>query len=103
MVVSTVAKLTPIEGWGFSEPFDGLLADAFQIDVIASGVSLAEDVIGWKARALDGKYAGALIELCPRNSPCSGTVTITVPAPVTDARPLFSGLADSEGLEKTWA
>ena len=93
--------LTPIDGWGFYESIDGELATPFRAEVQQKAVRFGPDVVGWSAKALDGKYAGAQIKVTPRNMPFVGVLVLEVTDPET-GKTLYSGFADSQGLDPDW-
>jgi hypothetical protein len=91
--------LEPHDGWGFVETVDGELAVPFHAEIDESGVDCGGGILGWRGRALDGKYANARLEMTPRNKPFSGPVVLSVRK---HDRELFNGIAFSEGLERSW-
>lgn len=94
--------LIPIDGWGFEENIDGKLAEPFEIEIVKERVEFASDVVGCQARALNGKYAGAYIDITPRHVECSGVVVLKVYKHGSQAERMFYGMADTEGLECSW-
>lgn len=93
--------ITPIDGWGFVETIDGQLASKFEIYNIRAGVEIAVGILGWKAEVLSPhhKYARMHVEMTPRHVENTGVVVVNV----TDGDLLvFSGMADTIGLERDW-
>ena len=97
MVVRII--LSPTEGWGYSETLDGELAAPFHAEIDETGVDCGSGILGWKGRAVDGKYSGAPVEMTPRLVSFNGLVVLHVG---DRGKLLFSGIADSNGLECTW-
>lgn len=92
----------PIDGWGFSETVDGTLAHAFHVDVIESEADFGHGIRGWKAKVLDGKYAGGWAEMIPRNNPWSQVVVLQVYPDAGNRVWLYSGMAETKDLACPW-
>lgn len=58
--------------------------------------------MGSKAKALNGKYAGCYLELTPRHVEWTEVVVLHVYANEKDENYLYSGMADTRGLECNW-
>lgn len=97
-----MVKVTPIDGWGFRESVDGKLARSFEIEVLESGVKFAPDVIGWKAKALNGKYKGSHVKVTLRHIDDPSAVVLEVFSTDSEQGTLFSGMADTTGLKRDW-
>lgn len=95
-------KIEPIDGWGFHEAVDGRLAGRFDAEVTEAKFKFAPGVIGWKARALNGKYAGCFIEVTPRHVEWTEVVVVSICRDEAGADCLFSGMANTEGLDCDW-
>jgi hypothetical protein len=97
-----MVNVTPVDGWGFHETIDGCLAPTFQIEILEDGFEFEPNIIGWKARALNGKYAGRTIRMTPRHVEWTRVVVLKVYKDDNSDGYLFSGLANTEGLECNW-
>ena len=95
-------RIEPFDGWGFAETIDGKLADPFDAEVTESEVDFGPNVVGWKARALNGKYAGCYLELTPRHVERTDVIVLWVFPDQHDRNYLYSGMADTTGLECNW-
>jgi hypothetical protein len=98
-VVVNIAAVVPNEGWGFLERIDGKLAPGFEIDVKETGVDIGNAILGWRGIVTTGKYAGAVIEMTPRHVRWDGCVVANV---IRDGALVFSGMAETAGLELDW-
>jgi hypothetical protein len=91
----------PIDGWGFKEAVDGKLAGEFEVSIDQAGVDIGDGIAGWRGTvATPGhKYDGLSLTMTPRHTIWMGVVVINV----TDREKLvFSGMADTSGLECDW-
>jgi hypothetical protein len=91
----------PIDGWGFLETVDGKLADEFEVSIDEAGVEFGEGIAGWRGTvATPGhKYDGLRLAMTPRHTHWTGVVVVKV----TDGETLvFSGMAETNGLECDW-
>ena len=93
--------VTPIDGWGFLENVDGKLAIPFEIVLDASGIDFGDGIKGWRAHLLSDnhKYSGMSVKLTPRHTRWDGVTVVTV---TNGDLLVFSGMADTEGLECNW-
>ena len=91
----------PIYGWGCLESIDGELAPAFEARIDAAGVDVGEGIRGWCGAVLSPghKYSGMALTMTPRHTSWSGVVVATVKSADTL---VFSGMADTSGLECDW-
>ena len=94
-----LVSVMPNEGWGFLERIDGNLAPQFDIDVKEAGVDIGNAIRGWRGIVTTGKYAGAAIEMTPRHVDWDGWVVANV---TRDGALVFSGMAETTGLERDW-
>ncbi|MXO89469.1 hypothetical protein [Pontixanthobacter aquaemixtae] len=97
-----MVRITPIDGWGYSETIDGRLARPFEAEILEEGVEFAADVIGWEARAVSGKYAGRLLKMTPRHVEWRQVIVLEVFASDDRSKMIFSGMANTTGLECNW-
>jgi hypothetical protein len=91
----------PVDEWGFMEEIDGKLADQFEISIDEAGVDIGGGILGWNGSvATRGhKYSGLNLSMSPRHTDWLGVVVINV----TEGEKLvFSGMADTSGLECNW-
>ena len=93
--------IKPIYGWGFVEGIDGELAVPFEMLVEQSGVDIGEGVKGWRGQVFNSnhKYGGMNVEICPRHVDWDGFVNLRV---CDGTKQIFSGFAESNGLECDW-
>lgn len=91
----------PIDGWGYMETLDGELAEQFEIRIDETGVDIGAGNFGWRGGvATPGhKYAGMRFAMNPRHTTWTGIVVIGVE---DGERPVFSGMAETGGLECGW-
>ncbi len=99
---SQTISLKPIDGWGFLETVDGQLAPSFGIALTSEGSSFGDRIRGWKAKAINGKYAGAYLELTPRHLEWTGVVVVEIFDNEHERNILFSGMAESRNLRPGW-
>ncbi|MGQ0588465.1 MAG: hypothetical protein ACT4N8_02880 [Sphingosinicella sp.] len=91
----------PIDGWGYVEAIDGKLADQFEARIEMSGTDIGDGVLGWRGTVSTPghKYAGLRLTMSPRHT----TWTRIVVVHVEDHEKLvFSGMAETSGLECEW-
>jgi hypothetical protein len=104
--MSETAIITPIDGWGFHDAIDGLLAPPFEVDVAESGGRLGNsiasyDIRGWRGTVMSStsKYRDMAVEMTPRHVDWDGVIVLKI----TDGdRLIFSGMAETTGLDCTW-
>jgi hypothetical protein len=91
----------PIDGWGFMETIDGNLAPAFEAHIEVEGVSIGSGILGWRGSvATPGhKYAGKHFTMQPRNTAWTDIVVINIGE---GKEVVFSGMAETSGLECDW-
>jgi len=104
--MSETVIVTPIDGWGFHDAIDGLLAPPFEVDVAESGSRpgngiVAYDVRGWRGTVVSpsSKYRDMAVEMTPRLVDWDGVVVLKITG---GGRLLFSGMAETTGLDCTW-
>ena len=92
--------VTPIEGWGFLETIDGVLAPPFKIEIDETEVKF-DLTHGWLGHviSLDHKYSGMTVQMTPRHTTWTRTIVIHINGASGYA---FSGMADTDGLECKW-
>jgi hypothetical protein len=101
-VVSTAAVVvSPIDGWGYMETIDGELAGPFEAALDEIGIDVGDGIRGWRGwiTSVAHKYSGMAIQMTPRTVECSGVVVVWVRR---DLETVFSGMADTIGLECNW-
>jgi hypothetical protein len=94
-----VARVTPVDGWGYLESIDGQLASRFEVDVHQTGIEIGHGIRGWRGTVTTGKYLDATIAMTPRHVDWDGWVVANVKR---DDELLFSGMAETSGLECNW-
>ena len=94
-----MASVSPIYGWGYLDEIDGELAPTFEVVVQTSGVNVGGGIRGWRGTVSTGKYLGSVIEMTPRHVEWDGLVVANVQR---DGKLIFSGMADTAGLECNW-
>ena len=93
--------IKPIDGWGFRETIDGELAPSFEVRIDDAGVDIGDGILGWRGTvvSLDHKYAGLHFKMDPRHTTWTGIVVIWVG---NGHEQVFSGMAETKGLECDW-
>jgi|GEM_PF-3922967 len=91
----------PIDGWGFMEKIDGELAPAFEVKIDASGVDIGSGILGWRGsvKTPRHKYDGLPFVMQPRHTRWTDVVVLNVG---DDRDSIFSGMAETHGLECDW-
>ena len=95
------AWVTPVEGWGYAERLDGQLAPRFEIHIDQAGVDMGDGIRGWRGAVVTPghKYAGLRFKITPRHTRWTGIVVIEIER---DGELVFSGMAETSGLECDW-
>ncbi|MGN6820328.1 MAG: hypothetical protein ACTHJR_16815 [Sphingomonas sp.] len=104
--MSDAIFVTPIDGWGYHDAIDGLLAPRFAVDITESGARVGRGIAdyhirGWRGTVVSpsSKYHDMAIRMTPRHVDWDGMVVVEI----TDGdRVMFSGMAETTGLECTW-
>jgi hypothetical protein len=93
--------IAPNEGWGYAERIDGQLAPPFEIRIDEVGVDVGDGIRGWRGVvATPGhKYDGLHFRLTPRHTRWTGIVVIEIKE---QGELIFSGMAETRGLECSW-
>jgi hypothetical protein len=102
MVVNAAAVfVSPVDGWGYMETIDGELASPFEVFLDEVGIDVGGGIFGWRGRVTSAahKYSGMAIKMTPRHVDWSGVVVVLVNR---DEDTVFSGMADTIGLECNW-
>jgi hypothetical protein len=94
-----MASVSPIDGWGYLETLDGELAPQFDVEVREAGADIGDGILGWRGVVTTGKYIGAAIEMTPRHVDWDGWIVANVNR---DEKLIFSGMAETVGLECNW-
>jgi hypothetical protein len=101
VVVTASVVVTPIEGWGYSETIDGELSPPFEVSLSELGADMGDGIRGWRGQVVtaDHKYSGMAVQMTPRHVEDTGVVVLTV---IESDEAVFSGMADTTGLERNW-
>ena len=91
----------PRGDWGFVDTIDGELAGPFEVQIEEAGATLFDGRRGWRGRIRSARHKYGYMDFImrPRHTPFDGIVSIDV----TNGGPsIFSGVAETRGLECDW-
>lgn len=93
--------ISPTDGWGFMEAIDGELSAPFKAEIVAACTHMGDGILGWRGKVASAghKYNGMKIEMTPRHTTWSEVVVLRV---YDETKLVFSGIANTSGLECKW-